>query len=84
MNVCAIVRPRPLPPSRPVTSGDNRKLLFYHRGTLHMVNAETKKVTELLSPPPPYRVIGFGISKDNRTIFYGLASTDADVWLINL
>ena len=63
---------------------DNRKLLFNHQGTLHMVNAETKKVTELLSPPPPYRVIGFGISKDNRTIFYGLASTDADVWLINL
>ena len=58
-------------------------MLCYHLGALHMVNAGTKKVTEILSPPPS-RVIGFGISKDNRTLYYGLASTEVDVWLINL
>jgi Tol biopolymer transport system component len=67
----------------PVWLSDNRRLLFDHLHKLYLVNSKTKKVQELL-PPSPHRVSGYGLSPDGRTLYYGLAIKEADVWLINL
>jgi Tol biopolymer transport system component len=69
--------------SQPRWLADNRHLLFIHKGEIFLADAETGRVQRILSPAP-HRVFGHGISKDNRTIYYGLATTDADVWLSEL
>lgn len=69
--------------SNPVWLNDNRRLLFDYRHKLYLVNSETKKVHELL-PPSPHRVSGYGLSSDSRTLYYGLAVKEADVWLLDL
>ena len=71
--------------SNPVWLKDNRRLLFSHQERLYLVNVETKKVRELSPPlPPSSRLDGYGISSDNRTLYYGLASKEADVWLLDI
>jgi Tol biopolymer transport system component/serine/threonine protein kinase len=67
----------------PVWLSDNRRLLFNHLHKLYLVNSKTKKVQELL-PPSPHRVSGYGLSADGRTLNYGLAVREADVWLLDL
>jgi Tol biopolymer transport system component len=67
----------------PVWLSDNRRLLFDHLHKLYLVNSKTKKVQELL-PPSPHRVSGYGLSPDGRTLYYGLAVREADVWLLDL
>lgn len=69
--------------TNPVWLRDNRRLLFNHLHKLYLVNTETKKPHELL-PPSPHRVSGYGLSPDNRTLYYSLATKEADVWLLNL
>ena len=67
----------------PVWLKDNRRLIFNHMHKLHLVNTETKKVHELL-PPSPHRIAGYGFSADNRMLYYGLTTREADVWLLDL
>ena len=68
--------------SRPLWLNDNRRLLFRDAGKLFLVNSETKKVQEIAihSPLP---VVEYGLTDDNRTLYYTLDSTEADVWLLN-
>ena len=71
--------------SNPVWLKDNRRLLFSHYERLYLVNVETKKVRELSPPlPPSSRLDGYGLSPDNRMLYYGLASKEADVWLLDI
>jgi Tol biopolymer transport system component len=67
----------------PVWLNDNRRLLFNYLHKLYLVNSKTKKFQELL-PPSPHRVSGYGLSPDGRTLYYGLAVKEADVWLLDL
>ncbi|MDT5271669.1 MAG: eukaryotic-like serine/threonine-protein kinase [Acidobacteriota bacterium] len=67
----------------PIWLSDNRRLLFDYLHKLYLVNSKTKKVQELL-PPSPHRVSGYGLSPDGRTLYYGLAVREADVWLLDL
>jgi Tol biopolymer transport system component len=70
--------------SEPVWLNDNRRLLFHHDGKLYLVDSETKKTHQVLSVDPyeiPLR--GFALSRDNRTIYISLRTTEADVWMVN-
>jgi len=69
--------------SRPIWLRDNRRLLFRDAGKLFLVNSETKKIQEIsLHSPNP--VIEYGLTADDRTLYYTLLSTEADVWVVNL
>ncbi|HEX8354713.1 MAG TPA: protein kinase [Pyrinomonadaceae bacterium] len=71
--------------SNPVWLKDDRRLLFSHQEKLYLVDSETKKVRELSLPlPPPSRLDGYGISSDNRMLYYGLAAKEADVWMLDV
>jgi Tol biopolymer transport system component len=68
---------------RPIWLRDSRRLLFRDAGKLFLVNSETKKVQEIsLHSPNP--VIEYGLTADNRTLYYTLLSTEADIWLVDL
>jgi Tol biopolymer transport system component len=69
--------------SNPIWLNDNRRLLFDYQHRLYLVNSETKKTHELL-PPSRHRVFGYGLSADSRTLYYGLAIKEADLWLLDL
>ena len=69
--------------SRPIWLNDSRRLIFRNSGKLFLVNSETKKIQEVdLNSPLP--VVEYGLTDDNRTLYYTLDSTEADIWLINL
>jgi Tol biopolymer transport system component len=69
--------------SRPIWLHDSRRLLFKDGGKLFLVNSETKKIQEIsLHSPNP--VIEYGLTRDDRTIYYTLLATEADVWMVNL
>lgn len=69
--------------ARPIWLHDSRRLLFRDAGKLFLVNSETKKIQEIsLNSPLP--VIEYGLNGDNRTLYYTLATTEADIWLLNL
>jgi len=69
----------------PIWLSDSRRLLFNHQGRIYLVDAETKKTQEVLSIAP-YEIgrRGFAVSRDDRKIYYSLATTEADLWLLRL
>ncbi len=69
--------------SRPIWLHDSRRLLFRDAGKLFLVNSESKKIQEI-SLDSPYPVIEYGLTGDDRTLYYTLATTEADIWLLNL
>ena len=69
--------------NHPVWLNDDRRLLFRFDGGLYFVDSETKKVRTILSFSP-HEIRSFCLSKDNRSIYYTLKQTEADVWLLNL
>jgi Tol biopolymer transport system component/serine/threonine protein kinase len=71
--------------SNPVWLKDNRRLLFTYQGKLYLVNTETRKTHEISLPlQSGVRFDGYGLSTDNRMIYYGLTTKEADVWLLSL
>ena len=69
--------------NNPVWLNDDRRLLFRFDGEIYFVDSETKKVRTILSFNQ-HEIPSFCLSKDNRTIFYTLRRTEADVWLLSL
>jgi eukaryotic-like serine/threonine-protein kinase len=67
----------------PVWLEDSRRLLFYQKDKIHLLDSQTKKSEEILSVAPN-RVQRVTVSKDNRTVFYSLQKTEADIWLGSL
>ena len=68
----------------PVWLSDSRRLLFQHQGKLYLIDSQSKKVRELLSVAPNEFGNGVTISRDDRQIYFSLATTEADIWLMNL
>jgi len=66
--------------SRPVWFNDDRRLLFYHDGAIHLVDSVTKRTRKVLSVEPG-DIDGFTLSPDNRSIYFSLNSSEADIWL---
>jgi Tol biopolymer transport system component len=69
----------------PIWLSDSRRLLFNHHGRIYLVDSATKKAQEVLSIAP-YEIArrGFAISRDDRRIYFSLATTEADIWLLRL
>ncbi len=70
--------------SHPSWLNDSRRLLFRHQGNLHLVNSRSKKAHQVLSAAPQEVVDTFGISRDDRRIYFSLALTEADIWMMSL
>ena len=64
---------------------DSRRLLFNHQGKLYLVDSLTKNVHQV-AIAPRYEINPwlFGLSRDNRLIVFSVASTEADIWQMNL
>jgi Tol biopolymer transport system component len=65
----------------PVWLSDSRRLLMNHRGRLYLLEAG-KAPREILSLAP-YDISprGFSVSRDDRTIYFSVATTSADIWM---
>ncbi len=62
---------------------DNRRLLFPRGDKLFLIDTTTRRVQEIFSAAP-HALHGYGLSKDGRLLYYGLARTEADIWLLSL
>ncbi len=69
--------------TRPNWLSDSRRLIFSLDDKIFLLDSQTKKARELFSVAPS-RLQSLGVSKDNRTIYYSLTTTEADVWLMTL
>jgi eukaryotic-like serine/threonine-protein kinase len=67
----------------PVWLGDSRRLLFSHRGTLHLIDSVSRARQEVLSLPQN-NLGSVGLSPDNRTIYFTVRAAEADVWLMTM
>jgi eukaryotic-like serine/threonine-protein kinase len=65
----------------PVWLADSRRLLFSHLGKLFLLDRTTGRYTEVLATPQP-NLGSIGLSRDNRTIYYTIAATESDLWLV--
>lgn len=69
--------------SDPVWLSDSRRLLFHHRGQIHLMDIESRRTAEVLSiAPEEISRRGFAVSPDDRNIYYSVSTTEADVWFI--
>ena len=69
----------------PVWLNDNRRLLAnFDFNKICLVDSQSKRVHDVLSVAP--NVIGgrFALSRDNRRIYFGVRTTEADIWLMAL
>ncbi|MGH9844169.1 MAG: protein kinase domain-containing protein, partial [Blastocatellia bacterium] len=64
----------------PVWLNDNQRLLFFSQDKLYLLDSRTRKAREILSVAPN-RFQSLGISPDSRVIYFGLQTTEADIWL---
>lgn len=69
----------------PIWLSDSARLLFNHQGRIYLVDSGTRKVQEVLSIAP-YEIArrGFAISRDDQRIYFSLATTEADLWMLRL
>jgi len=67
----------------PVWLSDSRRVLFVEGSKILLVDTVTKRVKEILSvAPDDIAARGFSVSRDDRTIYFSVAATAADIWLI--
>ncbi|HYN10559.1 MAG TPA: hypothetical protein VES67_24460, partial [Vicinamibacterales bacterium] len=69
--------------TQPIWLRDSRHVLFRHEGALYLASTEGKGVTELLSAAPDM-IQSFTISRDNRTLYLAVSTSEADVWAASL
>jgi dipeptidyl aminopeptidase/acylaminoacyl peptidase len=69
--------------TRPVWLNDQRRLLYLRDGKLRLADINAKQTREVLSPTP-YSIGTACPARDNRTLYYTLQKTEADIWLWSL
>lgn len=69
--------------SVPGLTGDDHSLLFRYGGNLFLGDKRTGRARRLLSLAP-HQIISFALSSDNRTLYFTLKETRADIWLLAL
>jgi serine/threonine protein kinase/WD40 repeat protein len=70
--------------SDPVWLSDSRRLLFHHKGAIHLIDSESGRRREVLSiTPDEVARRGFALSADDRYIYFGVSTTEADLWLLS-
>jgi Tol biopolymer transport system component len=67
----------------PIWLNDNQRLLFFAQDKLYLLDSRTRKAHELLTVAPN-RFQSLNISRDNRFVYFGLKTTEADIWLASL
>jgi len=67
----------------PVWLRDSRRLLFADGAGVLLADSQSGKTREVFSVAPNSLWLG-AVSEDNRTIYFSLQSTEADVWLATL
>jgi Tol biopolymer transport system component len=68
--------------TRPSWLSDSRRIIFSHEDKIYLLDTQTKKRSQILSVAP-HRLQSVATSKDDRSIYYSLATTEADVWLMS-
>ncbi len=68
----------------PVWLKDNRRLVFYSRDKIYLLDIGSGKARQLLSVAPNALTWKLALSPDNRTIYYSLVTEEADIWLASL
>lgn len=63
--------------------GDNRRLIFAFEDKIYLTDVQSKKPREIFSFAPN-SVSSADLSKDNRSIYVSVASTEADIWVLSL
>ena len=61
---------------------DGRRLIFGHGSAIYLLDTRSRKVREVLSVAPN-EVWGVAPTRDDRRIYFGLGTTEADVWLMS-
>jgi hypothetical protein len=62
---------------------DSMRCVFAFEDKIFVTDRLSKKPRELFSFAPN-RISGLDISKDNRSIYISVDSTEADIWLLTL
>ena len=74
---------------------DSRRLLFWRLdttmarkgnlpGAFFLVDSQTGEVTEVFQPSPGGATQYYGLSPDNRWIYYTHVTSDSDIWMLTL
>jgi Tol biopolymer transport system component len=61
---------------------DDRRVLFWHQGRVHLVDRRSSAPREAFSMPGVQIEQNFDISRDNRRIYFSVPTNEADVWLL--
>jgi serine/threonine protein kinase len=69
--------------NNPIWLHDDRRIIFHSDGRLYIVDSLTKKIQDLLNPSPR-EARSPSLAPDDRTLYYTLVRTEADIWLLNL
>jgi dipeptidyl aminopeptidase/acylaminoacyl peptidase len=69
--------------TRPTWLGDGRGVLYIDAGGLWLADTSTGRATEILSVAPN-QLQSIGISRDNRLLYFGVMTSEADVWVASL
>jgi Tol biopolymer transport system component len=62
---------------------DSKRFLFAFENRIFLSDTLSKKPREIFSFDPDW-INGLDVSKDNRSIYISVATTEADIWLLSL
>jgi len=69
--------------TQPIWLRDGRHVLFRRERALYVASIDGKGVAEVLSAAPDM-IHSFTISRDNRTIYMAVSTSEADVWVASV
>lgn len=67
----------------PMWLPDSRRFVYTAEGKAFLADIVTRKSKELFSRPPD-QVHALAVSRDSQLIYYTVAQTESDIWLLNL
>jgi serine/threonine protein kinase/dipeptidyl aminopeptidase/acylaminoacyl peptidase len=73
----------PVAGAGPLWLSDGRRLLFWEKGKVFLLDGETGGSREVLSLEPD-AIDYFGLSSDDRTIYFSWRHSEADIWMVTL
>ena len=68
----------------PLWLHDGRRLIYWERDKLFLLDVESGQHRELLTRPNTLGLQALALSRDNRTIYFSPAVVESDIWLLTL
>lgn len=65
----------------PVWLNDSRRLIFFEKNKIFLLDSLTRKPKETMTLPPTDILQGITISPENRFVYYSLGKKDSNIWL---